>query len=459
MPLTIHCSMCGANIAPADQAIRRGVVTCEYCSTIQRISASGTRKTDRASAALTAPEGVQIVRGRQGSLTITGRRTRQGVVVNPPETKRGALIGLGIGAAITAVGALVSVPFMILFGWDMAGIIVPALILQFLPVTFIAAVIAIFVVAWRQQNLPPLELRDKTLFPKMYGSKPVAIGDIRQLYSTTTRVLVRRPDEYIAQYMVFALTNAGERIFLLGPLDSAESALYIEEQIEAELGIFELPVYGNPDLPKQEGAALPVSPLEAGLGGITCQSCGAEMAVTPAEKKRGFSACRHCGSLLLLYEPGSAKPILGIPDASGKDSQYTVAGNTAETIITSRRSAGPVLRISKGKIHILAPGAAQKAVDADKINRMNVKETGWTPTRELDAGGRAAGFEALQKAMAYSGEVDPLKVLIGANAGITYTLSAVLSNGEAIRLLADIHDIGEAFYLERHIEQAVIFTK
>jgi hypothetical protein len=455
MPLTIHCSMCGANIAPDDQAIRRGVVTCEHCATIQRISASGTRKTDRASVVITAPEGVHIVRREHGGLTITGRRTRQGVVLNPPEILRGTLIGLGIGLAVTMAGVIVSVPLLIIFGWGMAGIVVPALILQFLPVTFMAAVIAIFVVAWRQQNLPPLELRDKTLFPKTYGSKPVAVGDIRQLYSTTTRVLVRRPDEYIDQYMVFALTNAGERVFLLGPLDSAESALYIEEQIEAELEIFELPVYGNPDLPKREGAALPVSPLEGGPGGTTCTSCGAAMAVTPAERKRGFSACRHCGSLLLLYEPGSAKPILGIPDASGKNAQFTVAGNAAETIITSRRSAGPVLRISKGKIYILAPGAAHKAVDLDKVNRMNIKETGWIPTRELDAGGRMAGFEALKEAMAYSGKVDPLKVLIGADTGKTYALSAVLSTGEAIRLLADIHDIREAFYLRELVQREI----
>ena len=56
MPLTIHCSMCGANIEPDDQAIRRGVVTCTHCSTVQRITESGTRKTNgRSTAPRTAP--------------------------------------------------------------------------------------------------------------------------------------------------------------------------------------------------------------------------------------------------------------------------------------------------------------------------------------------------------------------------------------------------------------------
>ncbi|MBN2086239.1 MAG: hypothetical protein JW748_13550 [Anaerolineales bacterium] len=455
MPLTIHCSMCGANISPDDSAIRRGVVTCTHCSTVQRVTESGTRKTGRDSAVSAAPEGVQIVRGRQGGLTITGRRTRQGVVLNPPEIKRGALIGLVIGIAVTAVSALVAVPLMILFGWGMAGIIIPALFLEFLPVTFFSALIAIFAVAGRQQNLPPLELRDGALFPKTYGAKPVAVRDIRQLYSTTTRVLIRKPDEYIDQYMVFALTNAGERVFLIGPLDSAENALYIEEQIEEELGIFELPVYGNPELPKREDESLPVSPRQAPSGAAVCESCGAEIAITRAESKRGFSVCRHCGSLRLLYEPGSAKPVLGIPDAGGSDSQFTVAGNSGETVISARRSATPVLRISKGKFHILAPGAAQKAVDAHGVKRCNVKETGWTQTSHLDAGGMAAGFEALKEAMSYSGEVNPAKVLFGAGSEKAYSLSAVLSNGEEIRLLAGIRDIGEAFYLERMLQRGI----
>ena len=198
-----------------------------------------------------------------------------------------------------------------------APIILPALFLQFLPVTFFAALIAIFVVAGRQKNLPPLELRDKTLFPKAYGAKPVAVDAVRQIYSTVTRVVTRNSKEYFDQYMVFALTNAGERVFLVGPLDSAESALYIEEQIEAELEIFELPVYGNAELPKREDGPLPVSPREAPIGRAVCESCGAEMSVMPAEQKRGFSICRHCGGLRLLYEPGSEKPYSEYPMPAG----------------------------------------------------------------------------------------------------------------------------------------------
>ncbi len=452
MPLTIHCSMCGANIEPDDQSIRRGVVTCSHCSTVQRITESGTRKTGRDSAAGTAPEGVQIVRSGRGGLTITARRTQQGVVLNPPEIKRGVWIGLGIGIAVTAAGALVSVPLVIIFGWAMLGIILPALFIQFLPVTFFAALIAIFVVAGRQKNLPPLDLRDKTLFPKAYGANPVAVDSIRQIYSTFTRVVTRNPKEYFDQYMVFALTNAGERVFLIGPLDSAESALYIEEQIEGELGIFELPVYGNPDLPRREDESLPVSPREAPLGGAVCDSCGAEIAVTPDERKRGFSVCCHCGSLRLVYEPGSEKPILGIPDAGGRDSQFTVSENPGETVVLSRHSAAPVLRFSKGKFLIPASGASQKAVGADGVKRLNVKETGWAPMRELDAGGRAAGIEALKEAMAYSGEVNPVNVLFGAGTGKTYSITAALENGEETRLLAGIRDIGEAFALEKFLE-------
>ncbi len=72
--------------------------------------------------------------------------------------------------------------------------------------------------------------------------------------------------------------------------------------------------------------------------------------------------------------------------------------------------------------------------------------------RELDAGGRAAGIEALKEAMAYSGEVNPVNVLFGAGTGKTYSIIAALENGEEIRLVAGIHDIGEAFALEKILQ-------
>ena len=75
--------------------------------------------------------------------------------------------------------------------------------------------------------------------------------------------------------------------------------------------------------------------------------------------------------------------------------------------------------------------------------------------RKLDAGGMAAGFEALKEAMAYSGEVDPAKLLLGMDAGKTYSISASLENGEENRLLAGIRDIGEAFYLKGALERAM----
>ena len=74
---------------------------------------------------------------------------------------------------------------------------------------------------------------------------------------------------------------------------------------------------------------------------------------------------------------------------------------------------------------------------------------------KLDAGGMAAGFEALKNAMAYSGEVDPAKLLLGTDAGKTYAISASFSNGEETRLVAGIHGIGEAFLSERSAQRAM----
>ncbi len=67
MPLTIHCSMCGANIELDDQAIRREVVTCSHCSTVQRITSRGTEKTPLTPPGEKAPAEVKVVREGSGT--------------------------------------------------------------------------------------------------------------------------------------------------------------------------------------------------------------------------------------------------------------------------------------------------------------------------------------------------------------------------------------------------------
>jgi DNA-directed RNA polymerase subunit RPC12/RpoP len=454
LPLTIHCSMCGANIDADDLAIRREVVTCSHCSTVQRITAQGTRKAPGEIAAMKTPEGIRILREGPGRLTVVARHTRQSIVLEKSEIVRGTWIGLAIALGVTFLGGLASLPLLLIFGTDIAFFIAVSLFLIFCPVALAAVLISIFSLASRQHNLPPLRLKDKTLFPPNPGSKPLPADAIRQLYSTATRVLVRRPAQYVDNFSIFALTKDGRRVFLLGPMESAETALCTEELLEAEMHILDLPVYGDTALPRNEGRPLPASGREPDTEGLACDSCGAEMAVSPSEKRRGFAACPHCGSLMLLYAPGDSKPILGIPGAVQKDSQYLVETDRSGTTISERRSGKPAVRISKGKMEVFTAGAGRKKIALAGIQRLSVRDTGWVRKDFPALEEMAEGMDVLKEAMAYSGDVDPVKILIGAGANFRYAVLAAMQNGKEVLLLDGIRDIGEAFFLKGILGQA-----
>jgi hypothetical protein len=115
MPLTIHCSMCGANITADEPEVRRGVVTCSHCSTVQRIAAEGTRKAFGEAGFAKALEGIQVDREGPGNLTVVARHTRDSVVVNKAELDRRKKIGLSIRVGITLLSALISSPFLFFY--------------------------------------------------------------------------------------------------------------------------------------------------------------------------------------------------------------------------------------------------------------------------------------------------------------------------------------------------------
>ncbi len=364
------------------------------------------------------------------------------------------LTGIAIGAGITVLSALVSLPLVYFFGKEIIVFIAAGLFLTFLPVTFLAVLLSIFFLARAQQNLPPLRLKEKILYPPTVGAKPLATSDIRQIYSTTSRVLVHPPDRYIDNYIVFALTHQGERVFLLGPLDSAESALFIEEFLEVNMQLLDLPVFGDAALPRRDSQNMPVSPQETCTEGLTCEACGAEMIIAPQDTQRGFAACRHCGGLMLLYADGGLKPILGIPDASKKDSQFTIITDASETVVSDHRTGNPEIRISGGKMRILTPGASRKEISSAGIRQLQVRETGWAGRDSPAVKNLAPGIRSLQEAMAYSGDLNPGMILFGAGAKKTYALTPVLSNEEEVILLEGIREVGEAFFLKGSLLKA-----
>jgi hypothetical protein len=447
MPLTIHCTQCGANVVPDDLEIRREIAVCSHCSTVLRITAKGTEAYREALQSAAAPQGVVVRREKPAGLLITARRTAGALAINRPELVRGTLIGLAISGGLTAAGALLSVPLILIFGKDLIAFIVISLLLTFIPGSIIAVPASILVLSFTHKTLPPLRLENGTVYPSMLGTKPLPAASIRQLYSTATKVMAGRTEQNFYSYMVYALTTNGHRMPLIGPLDSPESALYIEETLEADLEILNLPVYGDESLPVQETKALPVSPKESQLAGLPCDGCGAALTAGAEDSRRGFVVCRYCGCLTLLYEPGSSKPILGIPSSVPSDSQYVMESDGEGTTVLTRSSAVPLIKITRGWMELSRLTGSQQRIPLDRIASLQIKTMDREGKNESAGAAIAAGMLKLGDAMAYSGEVDPAKFIRDSLASTDYRITAKTKDGKEIPMLSGIRDLPEAFLL------------
>jgi DNA-directed RNA polymerase subunit RPC12/RpoP len=462
MALTIHCTMCGANVVPKDLEIRREIAVCSHCSTLLRITRSGTEAYRDALQTVATPAGVQVRRPKPGSLSITAPRTEHALAINRPELVQGTWIGVAISLGITAAAGLLSIPLVLLFGRDLIGIIAVSLVLIFIPTLFISVCASIVILAVAHKTLPPLWMENGVIHPSVIavagpstpGKHAIETKAIRQLYSTATKVVTGSTTQNYENYMVYALMQDERRIALIGPLDRPETALYIEELFETDLGILDLPVYGDEKIPAAEGRSAPVSPQAAEGKGLRCDGCGAELTAGPDDQRRGYVTCRYCGGLTLLYEPGSTKPILGIPSADRIDSQYAVATVAGETTVTARGSADPQLRISGGRIELTRMNGSHQTIPASQIVGLLIKDAEWIRQKGSTGAAVAAGLLSIGKAMAYSGEVDPGKILRDSIISNNFALFAKTAGGEDIPLLAGIRNLPEAYFLLTALREA-----
>jgi hypothetical protein len=89
----------------------------------------------------------------------------------------------------------------------------------------------------------------------------LAADSMKQLYSVVARVRTAAGYPPYASCNVCPLNEDGRRAILMSGLESEEAALYIEEILEVELGVFGLPVYGDVGgLARAWHARLPVRP-------------------------------------------------------------------------------------------------------------------------------------------------------------------------------------------------------
>lgn len=454
MALRLKCTICGANIIADDLAVRHELATCSHCSTVLRITQKGMKEYKASILAREEPSGIRVKRGGPGKLSISALRTQSAAaVINYRELVKGTKIGVAVAAGIGVVSAVISLLLTIFL--PSASIDLPNPISLFFCIVLPAVIISIFVVGMMHKSLPPLRLEGDLIHPSVLGTGQVATKNVQQIYTAVTNVLTGSGDKSVVSCMVYALTQDGDRFPLIGPLDSQEAALYIEEILEVEIGIFNLPVYGDVDLPGQEGHVLPESPEMTPIKGLQCQSCAAELSETPEARRRGFLVCDYCEVVMLLYEPDTSKPILGVPDPNSPTFQYRIEATPDGLAIFARHSDTfpELIRVLQGQLHLTRPDGSVRTIETSRIIDFQVKETAVAQGGKVDRSMLSGIVKTFGTAMAHSGDVDPQKVLRQAIGLTAFKVVAKTVDGREDSLLDNIRDPQEAFLLVESLKK------
>ena len=459
MALKLDCTMCAASLVADDLAIRRGMATCQYCGTLLRITPKGTEAYQDEIEQRPLPPGFTVTHTPPDLVSITVPRSKSaGIVINKPEITKGLKIGIGITVAVSG--------FILLFGIFLALIFSPEFGLGFIPIsctTFFlliipAVLVSILVVSAMQKTLPTLTIQGNIIHPAVMGSAKLQKKEIKQIYAAVTQLNTGQ-GQSLTTTMVYALTENGKRVPLLGPVGEAETGLQLEELIEVELGIFNLPVYGDADLPRQTDVAQLDSPsVPQPMAALVCDYCGAGLQETPEARKRGFLVCEHCTGLTLLYEPGGERPVLGLPEENLPAGQYRVEHNEKRLAIFSAGSSGAnaIVTVDEAQLHTARLGGAVQTLALADIAKFQVREITEEPTGGSDIANAVNVFKflgTLKESMAYSGEVDPQKMLLNTFGISKYQLIARMKDGRDYWLIKTIDDPREALFLAKTLEK------
>jgi hypothetical protein len=162
---------------------------------------------------------------------------------------------------------------------------------------------------------PPVSLEGGTLRSGVRYKK-LGLDGVAQIYTSEHNPfagLARQGAKPVPAYWVCALHQDGSRCQLLGPLAEVEHALYVEERLEAALGLANRSVVG--DL-KTRHADAGSAEAEA----LRCDDCGAPQEIDSLARRRGFLLCSYCRTATLLDHGGT----LGEPLAADRPEAFRV---------------------------------------------------------------------------------------------------------------------------------------
>ena len=215
MSVRLSCSGCGGTVSADDAALRRRLAVCSRCNTIVRVAGEDLTSDRDSALHPQAPRGVVVDRRGERDLSICAERPRGAWAFNELTRAAGWTAGL--------VSALVC---WTVFGWTAIGLGLPL------------GLAAFVTTARMQRRHRPVELRGGLLLPSDPAQKALAVADLQQVYPAVSHMDLGG-DSASSTPNVFALTERGDRVLLVGPVASEQVAAYIGRVLESEMQLFD----------------------------------------------------------------------------------------------------------------------------------------------------------------------------------------------------------------------------
>ncbi len=358
--MILQCTQCAGSVTAESDAIRKGVVSCNYCQTQLRITQTGIEKYKKQVLERTPPDKMQVKR-RPNHLQILIPSLNSTVRMRGEQTPEWFRLTNIVALSIIGGGSLL----FIIIGFALGA---PSLGIAFIPMTLIAALFVwLFMLFIGSAPHPHINVKDgqlqvPTTMPGQKNKFP--LEEITQLYVTTVRT--RLPDTLSqAVYNLFVLTKDGKRHLAYNGFSSVEGALFVEELLEIELDIFDLPVYGEADELEGETAVTSSSHEQT----VDCYACTNPMTVTPAARHNGFIECTHCQTITLLYTQNDHQLILGTP--SPQQLTYLTAFKNERAGVKHKTTKETILLLKDG---VLIKSAHNAVYKGKKITRFGFKK-------------------------------------------------------------------------------------
>lgn len=447
--MILQCSNCAGNVTADEQAIRRGVVQCNYCTAILRVTTTGIETYKEQVLERLPPDNIRVDRNHSGiRIFIPILASNNGI----------SRLGQPIGAWIWIpwVAALLTLLTLPIVMYLLANLLIPSSGKGFLticlsPICLSVGAVFLLLSYIGAEKHPHFFVGDGVLEkPREFigQNNKLPINKIQQLYVTSNRIQVI-DEEPTASINLFALMEDGKRISVFKNFPSLEAALYVEELLEIEADIFNLPVYGDAQVDAKSVADFQQQVDEQTI----CYACAAPLKITLATRKKGYIHCAYCQTITLLYTQADHKLILGQPDPN--QMQYEVASKDKLAGVLHKESKQVVL-VLKGRVIAQAP--LHPTVQGKVVSQIGIQQVPTSANTNLDAVNVVKGFSLvkdifggklinqLDEKLAYSEDSTlgnkPINIQEHLAETIKYSIVAQIDNKMHL-LLPNIEDLAE----------------